>query len=176
MFGHHRIIGAAVSVAHRRPPSRLPSRPHASAAGNGFSLLLLSALAASVTDAILIPVSGAAAQQPALSVPPRTPNGDAIEEEMTRFLSVKHAAGVVSTGWTFRGASGVPKEQYCYYAVPNEGQGRSSTVVDIAYNGHRLPDIKAGLVPDLESALQKCQWYNDVPSNAPGTAHNLSAR
>ncbi len=36
---------------------------------------------------------------------------------------------------------------------------RSSTKVDIASNGVRTPNIDVALVPGLEGALSKCQWW-----------------
>jgi hypothetical protein len=50
----------------------------------------------------------------------------------------------------------VPVQQFCYYTSPNVDQ--SSKRVDIAANRVQL-DLDAGLVPDLEEALTKCQWW-----------------
>jgi NAD(P)-dependent dehydrogenase (short-subunit alcohol dehydrogenase family) len=55
------------------------------------------------------------------------------------------------------GGGGVPVAQYCYYSAPNVDQ--SSTRIDIASNGSRAPHLGALLVPDLEGALAKCQWW-----------------
>jgi hypothetical protein len=55
---------------------------------------------------------------------------------------------------------GVPVRQYCYYSAPNSGD-YSSTKTDIALNGMPLPNISASLVPELQGALAKCQWWKD---------------
>jgi hypothetical protein len=88
----------------------------------------------------------------------KTSKGDMIEREVTVFSSVKHRSGVVTTGWNYRnGSGGVPIRQFCYYMAPNiDG---SSMKIDIASNGIRLPQINMSLVPSLEEALQKCQWW-----------------
>jgi len=86
----------------------------------------------------------------------KTPEGDVIRREVTVFSSVKHTAGHVTTGWNFRdGSGGVPVSQYCYYSAPNFDN--SSTKIDIAVNGARVP--AARVVPQLEEALTKCQWW-----------------
>jgi hypothetical protein len=80
---------------------------------------------------------------------------------VTVFAFVRHAAGTVVSGWNFRdGSGGVPVHQFCYYTAPNPDH--SSIRVDIASN--RVPSsIDAGLVPDLNTALTKCQWWNESP-------------
>lgn len=89
----------------------------------------------------------------------RTATGDVITRGVTVFTYVRHGPGTVVTGWNFKdGSGGVPVYQFCYYSsAPN--LDHSSTRVDIAAN--RVPwSIDAGLVPDLNSALTKCQWWN----------------
>lgn len=86
-----------------------------------------------------------------------SPSGDVIRREVTVFFQVKHGSGDVVTGWNYKdGAGGTPVGRYCYYMAPNVDQ--SSTKVDIASNGLRLPRVNPSLVPDLEGALSKCQW------------------
>jgi hypothetical protein len=88
----------------------------------------------------------------------KTAAGDVIKREVTVFSNVSHGSGVVVTGWNYRdGSGGVPVQQYCYYSVPN--LDHSSQKVDIASNGVPLLDNGTGLVPDLEEALGKCQWW-----------------
>jgi hypothetical protein len=89
----------------------------------------------------------------------KTTGGDVIRREVTVFWSTKHGPGDVTTGWNYKdGSGGMPVGQYCYYAVLN-GDG-SMTKVDIASAGSRLLQISASLVPDLEGALAKCQWWH----------------
>jgi hypothetical protein len=89
---------------------------------------------------------------------PKTPTGELIRREVTVFSNVKHGSGTVVTGWNYRdGGGGVPVRQYCYYDASNVDH--SSTRVDIAFNGVRAPHASAVLVPDLEGALTKCQWW-----------------
>ena len=89
----------------------------------------------------------------------KTATGDVIEREVTVFSNVRHGPGVVVTGWLYRdGSGGTPVQQYCYYTTPNIG--RSSNRVDIASDGVRSADIDPRLVPDLEGALSKCQWWH----------------
>jgi hypothetical protein len=84
--------------------------------------------------------------------------GDVISREVTVFSNVKHGPGSVVTGWNYRdGGTSQPVTQYCYYTVPNPD--RSSTKVDIALNGVATPLIGVALVPELEAALGKCQWW-----------------
>jgi hypothetical protein len=88
----------------------------------------------------------------------KTANGEIIEREVTVFSNMRHGPGVVVTGWRYRdGSGGTPVQQYCYYSTPNIG--RSSTRVDIASDGVRSAEIDPRLVPDLEGALAKCQWW-----------------
>jgi hypothetical protein len=92
-----------------------------------------------------------------ISADPKTATGEVIRREVTVFSNVKHGAGLVVTGWNYRdGSGGVPVQQFCYYTSPNVDQ--SSKRVDIAANRVQL-DLDAGLVPDLEEALTKCQWW-----------------
>jgi hypothetical protein len=89
---------------------------------------------------------------------PKTPEGDVIRREVTVFSIVKHGTGQVITGWNFRdGSGGVPVGQYCYYLAPNADN--SSTKIDIAFDKAPLPNINASLVPEMQEALGKCQWW-----------------
>jgi hypothetical protein len=87
----------------------------------------------------------------------KTATGQMIRREVTVFSTVRHGPGNVVTGWTYKdGGGGVPVNKYCYYSASNiDG---STTKIDIAANDVRVPQINAPLVPDLEEALQKCQW------------------
>jgi hypothetical protein len=88
----------------------------------------------------------------------KTAAGDVIRREVTVFSNVEHGAGLVVTGWNYRdGSGGIPVQQFCYYTSPNVD--RSSKRVDIAFNNVRSFDIDAELVPDLDEALRKCQWW-----------------
>jgi hypothetical protein len=88
----------------------------------------------------------------------KTAGGDVIKREVTVFSNVRHGPGAVVTGWNYAdGSGGVPVQQYCYYSAPD--LDHSSKRVDIAANGVRLLDVNAGLVPDLEEAVGKCQWW-----------------
>jgi hypothetical protein len=88
----------------------------------------------------------------------KTPQGDAIRREVTEFSTVEHGAGSITTGWNYRdGTGGVPLRQYCYYSAPNFDQ--SSTRIDIAFDQVPLPNISGSIVPDLQGALAKCQWW-----------------
>lgn len=81
-----------------------------------------------------------------------------IRREVTVFSNVKHGPGTIVTGWNYSdGGGGVPVGQYCYYSASNVDH--SSIRVDIASNGVRAPQMSALLVPDLEGALAKCQWW-----------------
>jgi hypothetical protein len=89
---------------------------------------------------------------------PKTASGDIIRREVTVFSEVEHGSGQIVTGWNYKdGSGGAPNGQYCYYTAPN-GDG-SMTKVTIASDGVRLPPITASLVPNLEGALAKCQWW-----------------
>jgi hypothetical protein len=88
----------------------------------------------------------------------KTAKGDVIEREVTVFSNVKHGPGTVVTGWNYRdGSGGVPVKQYCYYSAPKIDT--SSTRIDIASDGTRLLNASISLVPELEGALAKCQWW-----------------
>jgi hypothetical protein len=88
----------------------------------------------------------------------KTTAGDVIKHEVTVFSKVTHGPGEVVTGWRYKdGSGGVPKQQYCYYSAAN--LDHSSQRVDIAANGVQLFEVDAELVPDLEVALAKCQWW-----------------
>jgi hypothetical protein len=87
-----------------------------------------------------------------------TATGEVIQHEVTLFSTVKHGSGQVTTGWTYRdGSGGVPFRQFCYYAAPNADQ--SSTRVELAQDRKRLQILNASLVPDLDAAIAKCQWW-----------------
>jgi hypothetical protein len=63
------------------------------------------------------------------------------------------------TGWNYKdGSGGAPVAQYCYYNTSPE-LGHSSARVDIAFNGVR-GQIDLAVVPDVEGALRKCQWWH----------------
>jgi hypothetical protein len=84
--------------------------------------------------------------------------GNVISREVTVFSNVNHGLGLVVTGWSYRDGSGrEPVRQYCYYTA-SKPDG-SSTKVDIASDRVRASTIGAGLIPDLEGALAKCQWW-----------------
>ena len=88
----------------------------------------------------------------------KTAAGDVIKREVTVFSNVTHGPGTVVTGWNYKdGSGGVPVRQYCYYNAPNFDH--SSTRVDLAFNRVPAPHASALLVPDLEKALTKCQWW-----------------
>ena len=93
-----------------------------------------------------------------VSTDTKTAAGDVIKRGVTVFSNVRHGQGAVVTGWNYSdGSGGTPVQQYCYYTAYNPDH--SSERVDIAANGVRLLDVGAGLVPDLEEALGKCQWW-----------------
>jgi hypothetical protein len=95
-----------------------------------------------------------------VSTDSKTAAGDVIRREVTVFSNVEHGPGTVVTGWNYRdGSGGVPIQQFCYYTAPNVDH--SSNRVDIASNRVRSPNLDAGLVPDLEEALTKCQWWHE---------------
>jgi hypothetical protein len=88
----------------------------------------------------------------------KTAAGDVIKHEVSVFSNVRHGPGAVVTGWNYKdGSGGTPVQQFCYYTAPNVDH--SSKRVDIASNGVRSFDFEAELVPDLEEALGKCQWW-----------------
>jgi hypothetical protein len=85
-------------------------------------------------------------------------SGNVITREVTVFSNVSHGAGFVTTGWIYKDGSGrEPFRQYCYYYYAQPGLTGTNTRVDLASDGVRRPNIAAGLVPDLEGALAKCQ-------------------
>ena len=87
----------------------------------------------------------------------KTAAGDAIRREVTEFSECKAWARQRNDGWKYQdGSGGRPIQQYCYYGISI----RSFTMtVQIATNRIRLPNIVNGVVPDLEGALAKCQWW-----------------
>jgi hypothetical protein len=89
----------------------------------------------------------------------KTASGDLIRREVTVFSDVEHGSGHVVTGWNYKdGSGGEPVRQYCYYNAPNADG--STTRVDVGSDGVRLPSITVSLVPNLEGALAKCQWWH----------------
>jgi hypothetical protein len=93
-----------------------------------------------------------------VSTDSKTAGGDVIRRGVTVFSNVEHGPGTVVTGWNYRdGSGGEPIQQFCYYTAPNVDH--STKRVDIASNGVRSFDVDAQLVPDLEEALGKCQWW-----------------
>jgi hypothetical protein len=89
----------------------------------------------------------------------QTAAGDVIKREVTIFSHVQHGPGSVVTGWNYKnGKGGTPVSQFCYYTSRNPDQ--SSKRVDLAADGVRQPQIGMDLVPDLEGALSKCQWWH----------------
>jgi hypothetical protein len=99
------------------------------------------------------------AQPPSLpGLNSQTAAGDVIKHEVTVFSEVQHGPGTVVTGWNYKdGSGGMPVTQFCYYTSRNPD--RSSKRVDLATDGARWPQISMDLVPDLEEALSKCQWW-----------------
>lgn len=90
----------------------------------------------------------------------KTPEGDVIRREVTVFYTVRYGPGHVTTGWNYKDGTGrIPVRQYCYYSAFNIDY--SITRIDIASNGARLPNASPSLVPELEGALAKCQWWKD---------------
>lgn len=88
----------------------------------------------------------------------QTAAGDVIKREVTFFSHVQHGQGSVVTGWNYKdGSGGTPVSQFCYYTARNLDQ--SSKRVDLAADGVRLPKISVDIVPDVEAALSKCQWW-----------------
>ena len=83
-----------------------------------------------------------------------------IRTEVTKFQSVEHETGEVTTGWQFAdGRGGVPVFQYCYFAVNVPGTKHKSDQTEIAIDGKYLPDLDASSVPNLKGAEAKCQWW-----------------
>jgi hypothetical protein len=88
----------------------------------------------------------------------QTAAAEVIRREVTVFSYLRHDPGSVVTGWNYKdGSGGVPVSQFCYYTSRNPD--RSSTRVDLAIDGVRRPEVDAELVPDVEGAVSKCQWW-----------------
>jgi hypothetical protein len=88
----------------------------------------------------------------------QTVAGDVIKRGVTLFSHVQYGQGSVVTGWNYKdGRGGTPVSQFCYYTARNPDQ--SSKRVDLAADGVRLPQISLDIVPDVEGALSKCQWW-----------------
>jgi hypothetical protein len=88
----------------------------------------------------------------------QTAAGDVIKREVTVFSHVQHGPATVVTGWNYRdGSGGMPVRQFCYYTSANPD--RSSMRVDLAVDGIRWPQIGTDLVPEVEGAVSKCQWW-----------------
>jgi hypothetical protein len=91
----------------------------------------------------------------------KTAGGNVISREVTVFSNVSHSPGFVVAGWSYRDGSGrEPVRQYCYYEAPESNGSRMR--IDIASGGVRESNIGTGLVPDLEGALAKCQWWQET--------------
>jgi hypothetical protein len=83
-----------------------------------------------------------------------------IRREVTVFTFVRHARGSVVTGWSYKdGAAGKPTRQFCYFSSPNSDH--TKTLVDLAIDRKQLPSINEAVVPNVEDALLKCQWFGD---------------
>jgi len=83
-----------------------------------------------------------------------------IQREVTVFTFVPHATGAVITGWNYKdGAGGKPTKQFCYFSSPNAD--RTKTLVDLAVDRKQLPSISEAIVPNVDDALSKCQWFED---------------
>jgi hypothetical protein len=96
---------------------------------------------------------------PKSAEPDATSYGEVIRQEVIVFSSVTHASGSVVTGWKFpNGSGGVPSGQFCYFIAPNAD--RSSTRVEIALDAKPLPTEFVARVPEIERALDKCQWWH----------------
>ena len=81
-----------------------------------------------------------------------------IKREVTFFSYIQHGQGSVVTGWNYKdGSGGTPVSQFCYYTSQNPDQ--SSKRVDLAANAVRRPQISLDIVPDVNGALSKCQWW-----------------
>jgi hypothetical protein len=90
--------------------------------------------------------------------PVQTVNAEVIHREVTIFSHVQHGPGTVLTGWNYKdGRGGTPVSQFCYYTSQNSD--RTSKRVDLATDGVRLSQANLEIVPDLEGALTKCQWW-----------------
>jgi hypothetical protein len=86
-------------------------------------------------------------------------DGHVIRQEVTVFNNVKHADGLVITGWQYKeGGSDRPYHQFCYYYIPNMGNTGVDLKVDIAKNGQPFENEGTSRVPNLGEALLKCQW------------------
>jgi hypothetical protein len=81
-----------------------------------------------------------------------------IKREVTVFSTVDHSVGSVTTGWNYPDGGGrIPHAQFCYYSSPN--LDRSSTRVDLARDRNPSSGPQLALVPEVEQALKKCQWW-----------------
>jgi hypothetical protein len=88
----------------------------------------------------------------------QTVAGDVIKRAVTFFSHVQYGQGSVVTGWNYKdGRGGTPVSQFCYYTARNPDE--SSKRVDLATDGVRIARISMDLVPDVETALSKCQWW-----------------
>jgi hypothetical protein len=91
----------------------------------------------------------------------KTATGQVIRREVTVFSNVKHGLGAVVTGWNYQdGSGGAPVKQFCYYTALDVDD--SSKRIDIAIDRVRQTNLSTGLVPELEGALAKCQWWNGI--------------
>jgi hypothetical protein len=91
-------------------------------------------------------------------LPLHSSGGDVIRREVTVFATVSHGPGSVVTGWNYKdGSGGVPVRQFCYYTSPSGDQ--SSMRVDLAFDGIPKTPIGVDLVPDIDIAISRCQWW-----------------
>jgi hypothetical protein len=91
----------------------------------------------------------------------KTATGQVIRREVTVFSNVKHGPGAVVTGWNYQdGSGGAPVKQFCYYTALDVDH--STKRIDIAIDRVRQTNLSTGLVPELEGALAKCQWWNGI--------------
>jgi hypothetical protein len=109
---------------------------------------------ASPTASVLSPPDAKTSSRPEAKAEP------IIRREVTVFTFVRHATGSVVTGWSYKdGAADQPIRQFCYFSSPNSD--RTKTLVDLAVDRKQLPSINEAVVPNVEDALLKCQWFGD---------------
>jgi hypothetical protein len=91
-------------------------------------------------------------------LPRQSAGGDVIKREVTVFSTVSHGPGAVVTGWSYKdGSGGVPIGQFCYYTSRSEDQ--SIRRVDMAFDRVKQMQIGMDLVPEVDAAFSKCQWW-----------------
>jgi hypothetical protein len=114
-----------------------------------------------IADGSVLIVKGtspAQTQAPAVLPPTKPDENPAITTSVTVFKNLPHAAGEVTSGWTFAsGNAKSPSGQYCYY-VQKTADG-NSTRQDVA-KGEIMTNA-AGVAPAEQAArFQKCQWWH----------------